>query len=153
MASTTALYRRKTMMTTHTTITIGRALLDALNAHDLSPWQAVLAEDVVCSYPGFRGENGKEAAKAYNAPFLIAFSDLHFDILRTVAEGDTVVYVWNATGTHDGPLALPSGSVPPTGKRGVVPGTLIATIKDGMIIREETYWNQVELLEQLGLMG
>ena len=52
-----------------------------------------------------------------------------------VAEGDTVVYVWNATGTHDGPLALPSGAVPPTGKRGVVPGTLIATVKDGKIIR------------------
>jgi steroid delta-isomerase-like uncharacterized protein len=140
-------------MSTQDNITIGRALLDALNAHDLNSWQAVLSEDVTCSYPGFRGENGKEAAKAYNAPFLVAFSDLHFEVLRTVAEGDTVVYVWRATGTHDGPLALPSGTVPPTGKRGDVPGTLVATIKDGKIVREETYWNQVELLAQLGLMS
>jgi hypothetical protein len=36
-------------MTTQDNITIGRALLDALNAHDLSPWQAMLADDVVCS--------------------------------------------------------------------------------------------------------
>jgi ketosteroid isomerase-like protein len=102
---------------------------------------------------GFRGENGKDAAKAYNAPFLIAFSDLHFEVLRTVAEGDTVVYVWNATGTHDGPLALPNSAVPPTLKHGEVPGTLVATIKDGEIVREETYWNQIELLVQLGLMS
>jgi steroid delta-isomerase-like uncharacterized protein len=140
-------------MTTQDNITIGRALLDALTAHDLSPWEALLADDLVCTYPGFRGQHGKQAAKAYNAPFLIAFSDLHFEVLRTVAEGDTVVYVWNATGTHDGRLALPSGSVPPTGKRGEVPGTLVATIKDGKIVREETYWNQLELLMQLGLMG
>jgi steroid delta-isomerase-like uncharacterized protein len=140
-------------MATQDNITVGRALLDALTAHDLSPWEAVLADDVVCSYPGFRGENGKAAAKAYNAPFLVAFSDLHFDVLQTVAEGDTVVYVWRATGTHDGPLALPTGTVPPTGKRGDVPGTLVATIKDGKIVREETYWNQIELLAQLGLMG
>jgi steroid delta-isomerase-like uncharacterized protein len=142
-----------TTMTTPNTTTIGRALLDALNAHDLSSWEAMLAADATCSYPGFRGDHGKDAASAYNAPFLTAFSDLHFEVLRTVVEGDTVVYVWNATGTHDGPLALPSGTVPPTGKRGVVPGALIATVKDGKIIREETYWNQVELLTQLGLMG
>jgi steroid delta-isomerase-like uncharacterized protein len=132
---------------------IGRALLDGLNAHDLSRWEAMLAEDFSCSYPGFRDQSGKEAAKAYNDPFMIAFPDLHFDILRTLSAGDTIVYVWSATGTHTGPLALPSGSVPPTGKRAVVPGTLIATIKDGEIIREETYWNQVELLAQLGLMS
>jgi steroid delta-isomerase-like uncharacterized protein len=142
-----------TTMTAQDTITIGRALLDALNDHDLNSWETALAEDATCSYPGFRGDYGKDAASAYNAPFLTAFSDLHFEVLRTVAEGDTVVYIWSATGTHDGPLALPTGTVPPTGKRGVVPGTLIATVKDGKIIREETYWNQVELLAQLGLMG
>jgi steroid delta-isomerase-like uncharacterized protein len=140
-------------MSTQDNITIGRSLLDAINARDLSRWQAVLAEDVTCSYPGFRGENGKQAAKAYNAPFIIAFPDLHFDILRTVADDDTVIYVWSAKGTHSGPLELPTGTVPPTGKQAVIPGTLVATIKDGKIVREETYWNQVELLAQLGLMG
>jgi predicted ester cyclase len=97
-------------------ITIGRALLDALNGRDLSQWEAMLAADFTCSYPGFRGEYGKEAAKAYNAPFSPAFPDLHFDILQTLANGDTVIYVWNAKGTHNGPLALPTGNVPPTGK-------------------------------------
>jgi steroid delta-isomerase-like uncharacterized protein len=134
------------------TTAIGRALLDAITAHDLSPWEALLAEDFTCSYPGLRGDYGKEAAKAYNAPFLTAFPNLRFDITCTVANGNTVVYLWNGVGTHDGPLALPTGTVPPTGKYAEVPGTLVATIKDGKIVREETYWNQVELLAQLGLM-
>jgi steroid delta-isomerase-like uncharacterized protein len=139
-------------MATQDNITTGRALLDGLTAGDLSQWEALLREDFTCSYPGFRGANGKAAAKEYNAPFITAFPDLRFDILRTMANGDTVVYVWNGVGTHDGPLALPTGTVPPTGRRAQVPGVLVATIKDGKILREETYWNQVELLAQLGLM-
>jgi len=140
-------------MSTQDNISIGKALLDGITAHDLSQWEALLADNFTCSYPGFRDGHGKEAAKAYNAPFLVAFPDLRFDIIRTVADGDTVVYVWSGKGTHGGPLTLPSGTVPPTGKRADVPGILVTTIQDGKIVREETYWNQVELLAQLGLMS
>ncbi len=133
-------------------IKIGKSLLDALNARDLSRWEASLAENVTVSYPGLRGNNNKAAAKAFNEPFLTAFSDLHFNVERAVADGDTCVYVWTATGTHDGPLATPTGAIPPTGKKGNVPGVLIATIKNGKIVREETYWNVMDLMAQLGLM-
>ena len=75
-----------------------------------------------------------------------------FDILHTIANGDKVVYVWNTKGTQTGPLALPTGVVPPTGKYAEVPGALVAILKEGKIVREKTYWNQVELLAQLGLM-
>jgi steroid delta-isomerase-like uncharacterized protein len=139
-------------MSTQGNITIGRALLDSMAAHDLSQWEALLAEDFTCSYPGFRGEYGKEAAKAYNMPLIAAFPDLRFDILRTMTNGDTVIYVWNGKGTHSGPLALPTETVPPTGKYAELQGVLVTTMKDGKILREESYWNQMELLAQLGLM-
>jgi hypothetical protein len=42
--------------------------------------------------------NGKEAAKAYNQPFIQAFPNLRFDILHTVANDDTVVYMWSGSG-------------------------------------------------------
>jgi predicted ester cyclase len=67
-------------------------------------------------------------------------------------KGDTVVYTWTGVGTHDGPLATPAGQVPPTGRRGRIEGVLISTVKNGKIVREETYWNQIDLLAQLGLM-
>lgn len=132
--------------------TIGRALLDAFNAHDLRPWEARLAPDATFSYPNLRGDQVRAAARAYNAAFLPAFSDLHFVADRTIVQGDTVVTCWRAAGTHDGPLASPTGVIPATGRAAEIPGVLVAVVRDGQIMREETCWNQVELLSQLGLM-
>ena len=131
---------------------IGRALLDGFNGRDLGAWEAALAPDATFSYPGLRGGCDRATAVAFNASFPAAFSDRHFAVTRTIAQGDTVAYCWVATGTHDGPLATPNGAIPPTGRRGEIPGVLIATVRDGRIVREETYWNLVELLGQLGLM-
>lgn len=133
-------------------VQIGRALLDAFNARDLSIWESKLAEDVSVSYPGFREGHGKEAARLYNLPFITAFSDLNMKVNKVFENGDTVVYMWTGRGTHDGPWQLPTGIAPPTGRKAAVDGVLVATIKDGKIVREETYWNPAELLTQLGLM-
>ncbi len=133
-------------------IQIGKALLDAFNVRDLNTWARQLSDSYTGSYPGMRDIAGKEAARAYNAPFLMAFSDLNFQIHQVFEKDDTVVYTWTGAGTHDGPLATPNGPVPPTGRKGRVEGVLISTIKNGQIVREETYWNQIDLLSQLGLM-
>lgn len=140
-------------MNTQKDLEIGRALLDAVNAGDLSGWEALLGEDFTCSYPAFREDANQQAAKAFNENILVAFPDLHFEVQRTFANGDTFAYQWVASATHTGPLALPTGPVPATGRSGAIPGVLISVVQDGKIVREETYWNQVELMVQLGLMG
>lgn len=140
-------------MTNQAHVELGRALLDGVNAGDLSSWEAALSDDYTCSYPSFREDAGKEGAKQYNTAFLPAMPDLHFDIQRTLVNGDTCVYQFMASATQTGPLVLPSGTIPATGRRGEVPGVLLSVIKDGKIVREETYWNQMELLAQLGLLG
>jgi steroid delta-isomerase-like uncharacterized protein len=143
-------------MTTQANIQIGRSLLDGIEAHDLSRWEAALADNFTASYPSARPamnmELNREQAKAYNASFIPAFPDLHFEDRYVLADGDKIVYFWDGTGTHDGPLALPTGTAPATHKKASVPGVLYVELKDGKIVREETYWNQVELLAQLGLM-
>ena len=48
-----------------------------------------------------------------------------------------------------GPLATPAGTLPPTRRRGTVSGVMIVTLKDDLILREETYWNFPALIEQL----
>ncbi|HRW47540.1 MAG: ester cyclase [Caldilinea sp.] len=140
------------MNTDATIIRIGRALLDGFNAKDLSEWESLLAEEYTGSYPGLRRGADRQVATAYNAVFVPAFPDLHFAVERTFADGDMIVYQWMSTGTHTGPLELPTGTVAATGKHCTVPGVLVATVKDGKIVREETYWNQLELLAQLGIM-
>jgi steroid delta-isomerase-like uncharacterized protein len=140
-------------MNTQKDLEIGRALIDAVNAGDLSIWEAVLDEEFTCSYPGLREGGNRETAKAFNAGIMVGFPDLHFDVQRTIANGDTFVYQYMATATHTGPLELPTGTVPATGRKGGLPGVFITVVKDGKIVREESYWNQLELLAQLGLMG
>lgn len=133
-------------------IQLGKALLDGFNTRDLSAWEGALADNVQLSYPSFRNMQGKAAAKAYNAPFPAAFSDLTMTVTSAVEDGDRVIYTWTAKGTHDGALVTAAGAIPPTGKKATIDGVLITTIHGGKIVREETYWNIPDLLAQLGVL-
>jgi ketosteroid isomerase-like protein len=125
-------------------------LLNALNRRDFAPWASQVAPTLRSDYPGAPGLDAA-AARAYNEQYLRAFSDLHFRVEREVNAGDVQVVLWEATGTHDGPLTLPTGDVPATGRRGRVRGVFICEWRDGRVCREESFWNQIELLQQLGL--
>jgi steroid delta-isomerase-like uncharacterized protein len=140
-------------MNAQTNIEIGKILFDAVREGDLSSWEAALSDDFTFSYPGLREGGDKQAAKAFNEVFMTASPDLTFDIQRTVADGETIVYQGIFNATHTGPLALPTGTIPPTGRTASVPGVLISVVRDGKLVREETYWNLAELMAQLGLMA
>jgi predicted ester cyclase len=139
-------------MASETTIATARALIDGLQAHDLSRWAEALADSFTAEYPGAAGLN-REQARMFNQSFLDAFLDLRFDIHRVIADGDCVAIHWTGSGTHSAPLATMSGQViPPTGRRGAVSGVFIVEVKDGKIVSERSYWDQITLLTQLGLM-
>lgn len=128
------------------------ALIDSLNAHDMSGWAAKLAPGFSADYPGASGLNAAYA-RGFNEAFLPAFPDLHFDIVRSLVSGDTAVVEWTAGGTHDGPLTNAAGqTIPPTHGKGMIHGILVSDVKDGQIVRERTYWDQMELLAQLGVV-
>lgn len=131
---------------------LGTALIDAFHARDMNYWASLLADDFIGSYPGARSLN-KEQARMYNEAFLPAFADIHFKINRIVVDGESIIVQWTVTGTHTGPLATLSGQViPATNRKGEFPGVSVVEVQNGKIIQESTYWNQVELLTQLGLM-
>jgi ketosteroid isomerase-like protein len=46
-----------------------------------------------------------------------AFSDMHRELYDVYVSGDVVVVELALQGTHDGPLRLPQGILPPTGNR------------------------------------
>lgn len=57
-------------------------------------------------------------------------------------------------GTHTQPLQPPDGqSLPPTGKQVTVRSVDIATVANGKIVRHDFYFDQLDFLTQLGLMG
>jgi steroid delta-isomerase-like uncharacterized protein len=140
-------------MSTAENVKVAQASFDALNAHDLDKWQRLNAPNITFEGPGAPGPLKGEQNRAYIQGFLTAFPDLHFNILKTMADGDHVVMEWTGTGTHKGPLVAPSGnSTPPTGKKATVRGSSTFEIMNGKVTASRTYWDMVELLGQLGLM-
>jgi predicted ester cyclase len=134
-----------------TLVTTARSLFDAFNARDLSRWERALSPRFVADYPCAPGLD-RAAARAYNAPFLDAFSDLRFSVQRSIVQGDTVVLDGSAAGTFDGPLHSPAGVIAPNGRTGSVRIVLIAEVRDGRLVREQTVWNQLDLFQQLGII-
>jgi steroid delta-isomerase-like uncharacterized protein len=139
-------------MSNEAILNTARALIDAFNAHDLNIWERSLADDFVGEYPMARGL-GKAQARAFNESFLVAFPDLSFTLHKAIANGESVALHWTGGGTQNGPLQTTTGqTIPPTGKRGTISGMFLVDVKDGKIVRERTYWDELELMSQLGLM-
>jgi predicted ester cyclase len=127
-------------------------VIEALNARDLSRWSPKLADDYAGEYPGVPVLN-KTQSIGYNQRFVTAFPDLRFDVHRVLAQGDQVFAHWTVSGTQTERLATVTGrTIPPTRRRATVSGVLLTEVRDGEIVREYWYWDQLSLLDQLGIM-
>jgi steroid delta-isomerase-like uncharacterized protein len=70
-------------------------------------------------------------------PFVSAFPDLKIEVEGTVTEGDQVVVLWRATGTHTGEgLGLA-----PTGRSLAIRGMSWMRLRDGRFIEGRDCWN------------
>jgi predicted ester cyclase len=128
------------------------SLLEALNVRDLSLWSRHLAEDYIAELPGVSAPLNKTKTLGYHQRFVTALPDIHFEVLHILAEGDLVLIHWMASGTHDERLATVTGeTIPPTRRRVRVSGALLTEVRDGKIVRDWTYWDQLSLLAQLGI--
>ena len=134
-------------------VKIAHMFFDNFNAHNLDRSDALVTDDYQAEGPGAAGPMTKEQAKMQNQGFLTAFPDLHFDVKLALSEGDYVVLHWVGTGTHTGPLPTPSGgSIPPTGKKGTVSGSITYQFREGKVARAWNFWDMASLLGQLGLL-
>ena len=125
----------------------------AVNAHDLNPIGDMYAEDAELVWPGLGAISGRPAVVAFYARILGAFPDVHVTIRRIVEEGDAVAVTYTSVGTNAGPLPLPSGDLPATNKSVTIEAASVGTPDSSGRIKTQTeYFDQVEILAQLGLM-
>jgi ketosteroid isomerase-like protein len=82
-----------------------------------------------------------------------AFPDMHRELYRVYVSGNIVVVQLALQGTHLGPLHLPAGILPPTGKRMDAPCCDIFELIDGKIKRFDCYPEGTIILTQLGVFG
>jgi steroid delta-isomerase-like uncharacterized protein len=125
----------------------------AVNAHDLNPIGEMYAEDAELSWPGLRSIKGRTAIIGFYATMLGAFPDLLSTITRVIEQENVAAVEYVAQGTHRGPLPSPAGELPATNRQIRVAAIGIGTVDEhGLFKTHREYFDQVEILAQLGLM-
>jgi ketosteroid isomerase-like protein len=120
---------------------------------DLDAMAKCYAADATAVTPDAGVLHGREQIITQFRRFLDAFPDAAFEPAATHEAGNVAIDEGFFVGTHTGPLELPTGEqVPPTGRQVRMRSCDIATVDGGMIIDHHFYYDQSELLEQLGLL-
>lgn len=124
----------------------------AFNAHNIGEFADMLADDAVLHAPGGMNFEGKDACAQYFAGWLGGFPDAHVEVNAVHITGDVAVEEGTFTGTHDGVLHTPAGDIPPTGRRVTADYIQVNRFRDGKTTYSNLMYDQLEMLEQLGLM-
>jgi ketosteroid isomerase-like protein len=120
---------------------------------DLQGWVDAFTEDGTFTDMSigtvFRGPDGLPEQVVNYAT---AFPDMHRELHRVYVSGDIVVVQLALQGTHQGPLNLPYGTLPPTGKRMDAPCCDVFELTGGKIKRFDCYPSGSVILTQLGVL-
>jgi predicted ester cyclase len=125
--------------------------VDAVNAHDADRLRATYAANAVAVAPDVRLE-GAAAITDYVMAWTHAFPDMRQTIDNQLVSGDWVVSEFTVSGTHTGTLVSPDGDIPPTNRRATARGVQLQRVQAGAIAEEHLYFDQLEILSQLGLV-
>jgi len=122
---------------------------EIVNRRDLDAIQEFYAPDLDWHEPD-QDIHGSEEAKRFLATYFRAFPDLTHAVEDVIAEADKVVTRYTLSGTHRGET---EEFGPPTGKRIELEGITIHLIEDGRIVEEWERYDNLSVLQQLGLVG
>ena len=122
-------------------------------AGDIGAALSACAEDLEIVDPGMGKVYGRERFREYLQTFKRAMPDARAIVEQVVESGDAVAVEGRFTGTHTGPLATDDGEVEPTGAAVDLRFADISRVRDRKIVAYHTYYDQLALLTQLGLMN
>ena len=98
----------------------------------------------------YRGPDGPTGVGQTVEVYAKAFPDMHRELHRVYTTGDLVIVELSLQGTHNGPMDMGMGILPPTGKRMDAPCCDVFTVKDGKIQVFNCYPSVFVMLWQLG---
>jgi ketosteroid isomerase-like protein len=130
--------------------TLVRNAYDIAEAKNIPGWANAFTKDGTFTDMStgvtYRGETLGDLVEIYGT----AFSDMHRELQRVYLSNDVVVVQLALQGTHDGPLVLPTGTIPPTGRRMDAPCCDLFELVDGKIKRFDCYPSGTVIMAQLG---
>jgi predicted ester cyclase len=123
----------------------------AWNSHDRERWNADFADNAELRAPGGVSGSGREMAGRFYDIWHDGFPDNQVDQAIISEDGENGFLEAVFKGTHTGPLHAPSGTIPATGKRVEIPFVVTGKIAEGKFNSFHLYFDQAELVAQLGL--
>lgn len=112
----------------------------------------LFSSDVETVDPSAGHLRGLPAFKAYLQAFQRAFPDGKLVLKSAIEAGNAVAVEGVYTGTHTGPLQSPGGEIPPTNRALNLDMADMFEVEGDRITRHRIYYDQVQLMSQLGLM-
>ena len=125
-----------------------RTWIEGLNRGDVSAADQAFAPDCVIHINGSPEPNlSLGGFREMVSGLLLAFPGMRFTIEDQIVAGDKVATRWTAKGTNSGPF----GPVPATGRPVQVSGLILDRVVDGRAVERWEQWDQMAMLQQLGL--
>ncbi|EMF56922.1 MULTISPECIES: nuclear transport factor 2 family protein [Streptomyces] len=129
-------------------------LTEALTTHqDPKTIANLFAEDAVAHTPDAGEIHGRDEIAEYWRQMTDAVPGATYESLASFEVGDTAIDEGVYSGRNSGPLAFPDGTTLPATQRDIrMRGVDFATVRDGRITSYRLYFDQLDFLNQLGLL-
>lgn len=123
-----------------------RKFWECFTQNDLDGCEALLASDAVITFSG-KDISVKEY-RALGEIYRSAFPDMHYTKLTFYQEGDQVACLGEYTGTQSGDFM----GIPATNRTANTRALTLDTVRGGKITRRINLSNDLEMLQQLGVV-
>lgn len=123
----------------------------AMQAGDVSALASLCSPDCVLNDIGIT-LRGPEQVGQYMQAFFTAFPDMSVEVRRLIVDGPAVAAEVRFKGTQTGPLVMPTGEVPASGKTMDMEAADFISVEDGHITTWRVYLDTLQFMTQLGLM-
>ena len=129
------------------TATLNIMITECWNNQNMEKFKEIASEDFVRNVNDITIAKSRNEMEAAMNLFFTGFSDLNITLSNTTVLGNRIFTNWTATGTNTGVY----GEVQATGKKVKFSGYAIDYYdENGKFIREDIYYNELMLLQQLG---
>lgn len=128
---------------------VARTYFEAMAAADLDGAASHWAPDILERIAPVGELRGPEEVRAFFQQLFTAFPDQRFEVLDLVPAGNQVAVRWRSTGTFCGG---PFQGIDPTGARIEMEGFDLLTIEDGLIRRNDAYYDGTQFARQMGML-
>ncbi|GGF84170.1 ketosteroid isomerase [Azorhizobium oxalatiphilum] len=130
-----------------------RELYRTAEVKDVAAFVALFADDGyfwdVSAGKKYYGAEIGDTVEIYGA----AFHDMHRELGNFYITGNRVIVELTLNGTQSGPLALPAGTIAPTGKEMHAPCCDLFHLENGKVKSFHCYSAATIILGQLGVLG